>query len=81
MFDKKFYYIFDSNVKYITTCNIEELAKFLNVSVRKVKYNMTINKRRKYCILKNDKGEEFRVENEKQFFGSNLKEVKRKKVK
>ena len=81
MFDKKFYYIFDNEGKYITTGNIEELAKFLNVSVRKVKYNMTINKRRKYCLLKNDKDEEFRVENEKQFFGSNLKEVKRKKVK
>ena len=64
----KFYYIF-KNDKYIDTGNIEELAKLLNKSVRSVKYNITKNKRRKYCILKNDKGEEFRIENEKQFFG------------
>ena len=63
----KFYYIFKDD-KYIDTCNIEELAKFLNKSVRSVKYNITKNKRRKYCILKNDKSEEFRIENEKQFF-------------
>ena len=64
----KLYYIF-KNDKYIDTGNIEELAKLLNKSVRSVKYNLTRNKRREYCILKNDKGEEFRVENEKQFFG------------
>lgn len=65
-----FYYIFDSEDKYIDTASLEELAKFLNKTVRSVKVNMTRNKKRKYCILKNDKGIEYKIQNEKQFFGS-----------
>lgn len=67
---KRFYYIFDSKDKYIDTATIEELAKFLNKTVRSVKVNMTRNKKRKYCILKNDKEIEYKIQNEKQFFGS-----------
>lgn len=67
---KRFYYIFDSEDKYIDTVSLEELANFLNKTVRSVKVNMTRNKKRKYCILKNDKGIEYKIQNEKQFFGS-----------
>jgi len=67
---KKYYYIFDIEDKYIDTATIEELAKFLHKTVRSVKVNMTRNKKRKYCILKNDKGIEYKKQNEKQFFGS-----------
>jgi hypothetical protein len=67
---KKYYYIFDSEDKYIDTATIEELAKFLHKTVRSVKVNMTRNKKRKYCILKNDKEIEYKIRNEKQFFGS-----------
>lgn len=71
MLDKTHYYIFDLEDKYIdTTKNIEELAKFLNKTVRSVKNNMTRNKKRKYCILKNDNNEEYIIRNQKQFFGS-----------
>lgn len=70
MLSKTHYYIFDINEKYIDTAkNIEELAKFLKKTVRSVKNNMTRNKKIKYCMLKNDKGIEYRIENEKQFFG------------
>lgn len=64
----KFYYIFKDD-KYIETCNIEELAKFLKRDIEEIKKDMQENTKRKYCILKNDKGIEYRIENEKQFFG------------
>lgn len=64
----KFYYIFKDD-KYIDTANIEELAKFLKRTIEDVEKDLEENTKRKYCILKNDKGEEFRIENEKQFFG------------
>ena len=75
MLSKTHYYIFDLNKKYIDTAkDIEELAKFLKKTVQSVKNNMTRNKKRKYCILKNDKSEEYIIENENQFFGKkNLK--------